>query len=213
MTIAVRGTDSVETLAERARVTAVVSIDGPQAVSVVHAVTTSVERLRAGLDELHDVEQGPVTWYRVAEVTTGSHRPWFPDGEKRPLVFRATALVEVYFVADAGALGRWVVATSDLPGFSVTGVSWELSPGTRSRAERAARQTAIAHAVEQANDYAEALGLSSVEVREIDDRSGGTFPQPRVFAMAEAAPDGGDLFMPPVIEVTTSVDATFVAVR
>ncbi|MFT4298117.1 MAG: SIMPL domain-containing protein [Aeromicrobium sp.] len=212
VTISVRGTHTVTHAPERGTVRARVVVDGSDAGWVTALAADAVALARESLSALHaPAQRGPVTAYSVDQVSVHAHRPWTDHGNPSPLVHTASARISATF-SDPAALGRWIVEIVGVDGLRIDGVDWDVSSAMRQQLERDARREAVRHALRQAQDYADALGLGQVHVREIDDRRGAQDgPMPRFAAMA--AQDGSELFTPKDVEIASSVDAVFVVSR
>lgn len=210
--IRVRGSHLLTLPPERATVHATISFDGPHAGPVFAAVTGAVAQVGASIEERHHAKKGPVTRYAIDQVRMGSHRPWNNEGRQLPLVHDAAVTVEATFI-DFEDLARWVAWTAGVEGVSIGYVEWDLNEATRRKVERTARQKAVRDAARRAQDYADALGLGSVQPASLNDPGlGGPVARKVVMASATAAPaDGPPEFVlrPENVDVTADVEATF----
>ncbi|MCB0942297.1 MAG: SIMPL domain-containing protein [Mycobacterium sp.] len=211
--INVRGSHTVTLAPERATVHATVGIEGPAPEPVFEAVAAGLAEVVRSLEESHHAKRGPVTWYAVDQVRRGSHRPWNEQGEQLPLVYSATVSIAAKF-RDFDELARWVAWSATVEGLSIRYVHWALTERRRIAVERKTRQQAVRDARRRAQDYADALDLGPVSVREISDtglgRPGG--PAPLAMRAAAAAP-GGDapefVLRPEDVEISAHVEAGF----
>lgn len=211
--IRVRGSHVVTLPPERATVHATVAQDGPEAESVFQAVAVVLDRVRSSIGERHHPKKGPIVRYAIDQVRLGSHRPWNADGQQLPLVHTAAVSIEATFV-DFEDLARWVAWAAGAGGLSIGYVNWDLSEEKRRKVERTARQKAVRDAARRAQDYADALGLGSVQPRGINDPGVGVPVQHKVrMASAVAAPAASPpqiILRPEDVEISAEVEAFFV---
>jgi uncharacterized protein YggE len=211
--IRVAGSHTVALPPQRATVNATVSFDGPAAEPVFAAAADVVAKVSVSIKDLHHPKRGPVTRYAVDQVRMGSHRPWNADGEQLPLVHSATVSITATF-SDFDELARWVAWSAGVDGVTVGYVDWDLNDAERRKVERTARQKAVRDAARRAQDYADALGLGSVQPRAVNDPGLGSPVQHRVMmAKAVSAPMDGSpqvSLRPDDVAITAQVEATFV---
>jgi uncharacterized protein YggE len=95
----------------------------------------------------------------------------------------------------------------------VRGVEWTLTRDHQQSVERGARQAAVRDARAKAQDYADALGLGSVRVKQISDAGFEGLHESRTsFLSLKAADSGGSLELTPEhVRVTAQVQGVFVA--
>lgn len=185
----VRGSHTVTLPPERATVHATVAQDGHDAAPVFEAVVAVLDRVRSSIAERHHAKKGPIVRYTIDQVRLGSHRPWNADGIQLPLVHTAAVSIESTFT-DFEELARWVAWAAggdraNIGGLRIDGVNWHLSEEKLRKAERAARQKAVRDAARRAQDYADALGLGSVQPRGVND-PGAAAPVQHKIVMAGA---------------------------
>jgi len=211
--IHVRGSHLVTLPPEQATVHATVSFDGPEVAPVFGAVTNSTARVRSSIEERHHPKKGPVTRYTIDQVRVGSHRPWNNEGEQLPLVHNAAVSVEAIFT-DFDDLARWLAWAAGVDGVSIGYIDWGLTDATRRKVERTARQKAVRDAARRAQDYADALGLGSVQPRGVNDPGLSDPIQRKVMlASAMSAPLDGSpevSLRPDDVAIEAQVEATFV---
>ncbi|HNP12747.1 MAG TPA: SIMPL domain-containing protein [Mycobacterium sp.] len=211
--INVRGAHTVTLAPERATIHATVGMEGPAPEPVFEAVAAGLAEVARSLDELHHPKRGPVTWYAVDQVRRGSHRPWNDQGEQLPLVYSATVSIAAKF-RDFDELARWVAWSATVEGLSIGYVHWALTERRRLEVERKTRRNAVRDARRRAQDYADALDLGPVSVREISDTGLGRpdGPAPRPMRAAAPAP-GGDapefVLRPEDVKISAHVEASF----
>ncbi|MET3960299.1 uncharacterized protein YggE [Marmoricola sp. OAE513] len=219
--VRVRGSHTSSYPAERGTVHCEISLQGPDPVEVMRAVTASLRDVVASVQDLHDKRSGPITWYSVDQVST---RAWIPrdrNGNDMAEVHQSSVSLEVKF-SDFDELSSWVTAGSEVLGFSVGWVDWTLTSKKREAVEVKARQRAVRDARKRAQDYADALDLGQVQVRAISDPGLG-FPAltqngpdrhlellGSVGGAEDATSSGERVLVPKNIEVGASVDAEFV---
>jgi uncharacterized protein len=216
----VRGSYAAYQRPERGTVMVTLGFEGPAMQPVYERVVRDVEAVKASVAELHDPQQGPVTWWSTKHVRTWANRPWNQDGKQLPLVHHASVGIEVKF-RDFAALTRWVGHhVTNTAGFSLDGVVWALTEARRKEMERTVRTRAVEDAARRAQEYADALGLGPVRPVGVADAgmlgqglhpsSGGGMEFMRVAGAAKDS--GGELELSPEdIEVAAAVDARFVA--
>lgn len=211
--IRVVGSHTVTLPPQRATVSATVSFDGPAAEPVFAFAADAVAKVSATIKDRHHPKRGPITRYAIDQVRMGSHRPWNADGEQLPLVHSAAVSITATF-CDFDELARWVAWSAGVDGLSVGYVDWDLTEGERRKAERTARQKAVRDAARRAQDYADALGLGSVQPRGVNDPGlGGPVQRKVMMASAVSAPMAGSpevSLHPDDVEIEARVEATFV---
>lgn len=212
VTIDVSGTHSVSLPPERGTVHASVALEGPQAPAVFERLTTTLQQVRTGIETLHDPDAGPITWFAIHQVASGSYHP-YGDRGPLPLVHTAAARLKVEFT-DFAALGRWLAANAALDGFTVGGIEWDLAKEHREAVHREVRQQAVLNAQAHAQDYADALDLGPVRITHVSDRADAGFEPPHLMAMKsmgayDSVESGPDL-TPEDVEISASVTAQFV---
>lgn len=217
--ITVRGTATESAPPERGTVYATLGYDGPEMGPVYDGVAGDLESVRASILPLYGTDDGAVTSWSAERMRTWSNRPWNDEGKQLPLVHHASVSVRVEF-RDFSALSRWVGGhVADTEGFSVDHVAWALTTASHDELLRTVRTTAVQDAVNRAQQYADALGLSTVRPVGMADagmlgvaRSDGRYDSD---VMAMAAPPGGrrqDVELEPAdIRVSVQVDARFLA--
>lgn len=190
-------------------------------IGIVHGrVAATDESLGAAYDEvgraveqvtrsLRGLEGGAVTRWAVHGVQTWTDHHG-PHGRERPL-HRAVAELQAEF-SDRPALSAWLRHMSHVPGFEVGHVAWALGEETRARLRREATAGAMRDARARAQDYAAALGLSTVEVVAVTDPGSSAQPMAAVAMAREGVAHAPVLELSPAeVEVRAEVDARFVA--
>ncbi len=218
--ITVRGSYSAFQPPERATVRATLSFEGPQMQPAYDRVVRDLEAVKSSIVEIHDPENGPVTWWSTQHVRTWANRPWNQDGKQLPLVHHASVGVHVKF-RDFGVLARWVGGhVEHTAGFSVDGVDWALTERLRHQLARDVRARAVQDAAERAQEYADALELGLVRPVALADAGMlGSGLHPMVASTEAAFMRGGAAqdsdaqlaLSPDDIEVAAVVDGRFVA--
>lgn len=219
--ITVRGSYSAYQPPERATVRATLGFEGPQMQPVYDRVVRDLEAVKASIAEIHDPEQGPVTWWSTQHVRTWANRPWNQDGKQLPLVHHASVGVQVKF-RDFAVLARWVGGHVErTEGFSLDGVEWALTELLKHQLARDVRTRAVQDAAARAQEYADALELGPVRPVAIADAGmlgNGLHPSSggaeAAFMRAGGATQDGAAelaLVPEDIAVAAVVDARFVA--
>ena len=166
--ITVQGEYELTHPAERGTVRLAVGYDGPDREDVLALTTERQTSLGAELRELHNAQNGPVTWWASDNLRVWGERPWNQNGEQLPVVFHAEIGIEAKF-SDLAALSDWVGAVSLLGGVTVGGVIWALTDARRQTLVQEARRRAVENAVAKATVYATSLGLSTVRPIALSD--------------------------------------------
>ncbi len=217
--ITVRGEHEARLLPERAVVHLSVLAEGPERGAVVERVAALTEPVRDDLIARKDAG-GLVEW-TSRYVSVWSDRPWSPDGKRLAPVHHASVDLSATFT-DFAALSWWAGDVAERDGVQVGWIDWQLTPETRARVEREVATDAVQVAVQRANAYAGALGLSAVTALELADvglltRDGGheSAPAPRMLSAAFAADSGSGgpslQLRPEEITVSSAVEARFSA--
>ncbi len=219
--ITVRGEYTARHDAERALVSASVSLDGPEREPLVEAVVASAELLTASLRELREAPDAAVASWSSDRIRVWADRPWNDRGEQLPLVHHAVLDVRAEF-RSVDALATWVERAVTGDGVTVDGIRWDLTEAKRSALTAEVRSRAVRDAVDKATVIANSIGLGTVRAVAIADPGmlgegggGAEAPRPAFARAALAAADttGPALsFTPELIEVTAAVDARFHAV-
>ncbi|WP_294180367.1 SIMPL domain-containing protein [uncultured Schumannella sp.] len=216
--ITVRGEHTAEFTPEHAIVSSTVAFDGRERDHVFARASEVASLLESQLAELHDPTQGPVTRWSAERARVWSQRPWNDQGRQLPAVFHAQLQVSATFV-DTEALARWVEHLATTDGVNVDGIAWGLSDAREKAALVEVRRGAVTDAVERAQAFAAALGLSGLtpialaDPGMLGDQPGGAESSMIEVASMRAMKDaGGELaFTPRDIELSAAVDARFVA--
>ena len=217
--VTVRGTFTAFAPAERATVSLIVGLQGPEAAAVISETTRAADAVRGTIERLHSPASGPVTWWSSQQLHTWSQRPWTKDGKQLPLVHSARVQFEVKF-SDFTALSGWMGEVGGLPGVSVNGIDWALTSDRRKALVDEVRVAAVRDAVAKAQAYASAFGLQTVRAISVADAGMLGIGRPDVgggkgpaFSRAAAAGGGGGSdpqFAPRDIAVEAEVDARFI---
>lgn len=197
---------------ERGTVHARVSLEGPDSQSVYNGVARSADAVVSSISELHDPEEGPVTWWSSGSLRTWSNRPWNSEGLQLPLVHHAQIDFQVKF-RDFGSISGWLARAMKTQGFAVDRIEWTLTDALSQELTAASRVEAVRAAVDKAQAYADALGLGEVRCSELADAGmlGTGSPMAADGAMFARMAGGGPevSFAPEDIEICTEVDAVF----
>lgn len=217
--ITVRGQHSAWFDAERAIVTISVNFDGPARDAVFASATTAADAVTETIASLHDSEVGPITWWSADSVRVWSQRPWNDQGAQLDPVHYAALDLTAKF-SNFTALSGWIEKVVEIPGVSVGGIQWSLTEGRITAVTAEVRSRAVKDAVAKASIYAQSIGLGTVSATAVADPGmlgDGASPQPgfepRMAMKSMDSMGGGSplALKPQQIEVSTSVDARFVA--
>jgi uncharacterized protein YggE len=217
-TITVQGSFESFHPAERATVHVGVGFEGPDRETVVAGTTRATQALVAGIQDRHDPERGPVTWWASDRIRVWSTRPFHDKGEQLPLVHHALTATRAKF-RDFEELARWVERAATHHGVRIDGIDWALTEATRTSTIADVRRRAVEDARAKAQEYAAALGLSGLTCVALADpgmlgdqvHGGGGGPVGFARVGSAGADAGGLELTPEDISVSASVDARFVA--
>jgi uncharacterized protein YggE len=147
--------------------------------------------------------------WSIGEVATYVERPWTEKG-RGPTEHHAvvTARVEVL---DLSRVGPLVDTWGTRDALELAGVTWDISPAERAEAERQARVDAVAVAARRARDLGEAIGRTTIQVRQLADA--GLLGDGPSGPVAKAALGGGAGIglVPADVVVTAVVEARVLA--
>lgn len=113
-----------------------------------------------------------ITHWSMKTLSTGSHLPQAQAGKKLPREYTASTTFSVRF-KDFAELGSFASMISRMENVSVQQVSWELTDATKASLGTKSRIEAIKNAMQQANDYSQALGRGEVIATEVIGGHGG----------------------------------------
>lgn len=162
---------------------------------------------------------GGVADWSSQRVSIWANRPWNNEGKQLALVHYGSVEVTATFT-DIAALSWWISEVSERDGVQIDGVTWRLTPDSARLTEAAVAAQAVRVAVERANAYAAALGLTTVTALEIADLGLLTHGSPEAAAspkmmraMAMDSVGGGPAldFQPEDIIIRAGVEARFSA--
>ncbi|MHA0285634.1 SIMPL domain-containing protein [Mycobacterium sp. C3-094] len=218
--ITVRGSFTASRPPQRATVHATLSYQGPSMKPVYDRLAEDLDVVQKSVSALALGDDAPVTRWSSDRLRTWSHRPWSQDGEQLPLVYHASASLQVRF-RDFAALSSWVGDhVTSIEGFEVDTINWSLTAKANAKMARRVRRQAVRDAVDRAQLYADAVGLGAVTAIAIADvgmLSAGGASDGQRDALFVGAPDGApggsgpDVeLMPKPIRMSASVDARFV---
>ncbi|MFV0432911.1 MAG: SIMPL domain-containing protein [Leucobacter sp.] len=197
-TIHATGTSEIHLRAERATVTAGVSVTSRDRAESIAAATRlhnwvvqRAEQLRAS---------GDATWHAADPVSTWSHKSYAEGTEQTVVIDHTTSSRVRVKLSNLDLVSEFVTELSEA-GLQ-TDVAWSLTEASRRACERRARKAAVDEARAVADDYAEALGQRIAAVVSISDAPvGGGFPVQARFA---AASFEGESAAVTVAEITVS---------
>jgi uncharacterized protein YggE len=217
--ITVRGENELRIAPERAVAHLTIRAEGPERGAVVERMAGFSEPVRDDLASRKAA--GTVAEWTSQRVSVWSERPWSADGKRLAPVHYGSVDFTATFT-DFAVLSWWAGEVVEREGVQLGWIDWQLTPGTRSATERDVAAGAVAVAVERANAYASAIGLSTVTPLEIADvgllaRSDPAQPAPRMlmakaeFAAADAGGGSAVQLQPDDIVITAAVEARFTA--
>ncbi len=214
--ITVRGEHSAFQPPQRGTVHLTAALEGPREAAAHEGVAEAVRSVTLQVTPLHDPATGPVTWWASDQLRTWARRPWSNEGKQLPLVFHASAGLQVKF-SDFAALSRWVAGVLPVKGVTVQRIEWALTEARKQELTREVRAAAVRDAQRKAQSYADALALGAVVPVALADAGmlhQGLAPtsgnQAVAFVRGAAASSGPEIsFAPSDIEVSAAVDARF----
>lgn len=195
-TIHATGTAETHVLAERATITALVSVTSRDRSGSIDAATRLHNWLVQRAEQLRGSRDA--TWHSADPITTWSYKS-YAEGKPKQIVFehRTSSRVRVK-LSNLSLVGALVSELAEAG--ATTDVDWSLTENTRRVYERRMRKAAVESARETANDYAEALDQRIESVVSISDTpvGGGA---PAAFARSAAAAGASEVT---VAEITVS---------
>lgn len=166
--ITVRGAHEVAAPAERGTVRASVHLWRAAADEAMAAVADAARGRHLSLEAQHDPDAGPVVGWSGDQVHSWLERhDDYGERLRKPAQHARATIVATF--SDHEALGRWLTESAAVEGFEVDQVTWDLTAERRAALERDARVAAVAAAVRQAQDYADALALGEVRAVSLSD--------------------------------------------
>jgi hypothetical protein len=191
------GTHETFTRAERATITARVSVTAADRALSIADATNLHNLIAARAQQLRD--SGDATWHAADAPSTWIHTIHGNDGSNAGVEHVTTSRVRVK-LANLSLVGQFVEELSNAG--AETEVSWSLTDVTRREREREARKAAVGAAREVAEDYADALGEKIVRVVSISDGvQAPGFGGPRMLAAAAYSAEGAEVS---IAEITVS---------
>jgi len=177
--LSVSGNATLYRRAERAVVSIKVHSEGPSQEAVSKEVTARSNELRTTLKTMalkdpsgDAAADASISHWSMKTLSTGSHLPQDRDGKKLPREYTASTTFSVRF-KDFAELGSFASMISRMENVSVQQVSWELTDATKASLGSKSRIEAIKNAMQQANDYSQALGRGEVIATEVIGGHGG----------------------------------------
>jgi uncharacterized protein YggE len=213
--ITVRGSAELRYPAERAIVSLVAAIEGPDKQQAFAEAVAIQDPLTQQLSDLAD--RGAVTSWSSEQVRVFSHRPWLGDGQRGDLTHVARLDVSAEFT-DFERLSGFIDYWAGRDGVEVGSIRWDVTPRHRRSYESEARKAAVDDAVSKAQAYADAVRRGRVRAVQLADPGmldGQAEHPPELMRMATsvdgAGPEGGLELTPDEIVIYVAVDARFTA--
>lgn len=212
--ITVRGSAEQRRPAERALVSIVAAIDGPDRQQVLADAVAIHDPIAAQLKEL--VEVRAVQNWASDQVRVHSHRQWASDGGRGELVHAVRMNVRAEFV-DFERLSSFIDHWSGIEGVEIGEIGWDVTARNRRLYEAEVRKAAVEDAVTKAQSYADAVRHGRVVVTQLADpgmlvNPGGEGEPARFKPLAADLSRGGNaeiVLMPDEIVIEVQVDARF----
>ena len=208
--ISVRGEAFVDVEPERATVSVIIDVDGPERAAVQQRASDARNRCIGAIRSLSDPKAGPITEWTGSQLQVWSQRPWNADGAQLPPVFHSRSTLDVTF-SDLEAVGAWTDTASADDDVTIAGVDWSITDLTRQELEGRCSRDAVASAVAKASVFASALGLGDVRPVEISEPATANPEYGVMSRMAFASAGGPTEFAPERIRIDVQVNARFEA--
>lgn len=175
--ISVIGESTINRVAERGVLKAVVKSTGDSQSTVSESVTKTCNQLREMLLELAPKNaQGlapavaPVTQFSMSDFATNSYAPRDKDGKELAREYTARTNFEAIF-RDFAKLGEMTSVLFRMPHVEVYNTEWRLTPATISSLGSESRKAAMEDAIRKAQDYAAVLARTPVAIEVTDTGS------------------------------------------
>ncbi|MBL3687629.1 DUF541 domain-containing protein [Leucobacter zeae] len=196
-TIHATGTSETHVLAERATITALVSVTSRDRSGSIDAATRLHHWLVQRAEQLRG--SGDATWHSADAISTYSYKS-YAEGKSKQVVFehRTSSRVRIK-LSNLSLVGALVTELAEAG--VTTDVDWSLTEASRRVHERRMRKAAVEAAREIANDYAEALGQRIASVVSISDTPMGGGAPMAAFARSAAGSGAPEVT---VAEITVS---------
>ncbi|GGE85700.1 hypothetical protein GCM10011313_05210 [Mycetocola zhadangensis] len=208
--ISVRGEAFVEVAPERATVSIVIAVDGPEKSAVQQRASDARNQCISTIRPMSDAKAGPVTEWTASQLQVWSERPWNADGAQLPPVFHSRSTLDVTF-SDLDAVGAWTDTAAAMDGVTIAGIDWKITDLTRQELEGRCSRDAVANAAAKASVYASALGLGDVRPIEISEPAASQPEYGAVSRMVMASAGDPTEFAPKHIRIAVQVNARFEA--
>ena len=185
-TIHATGSSQTHHLAERATVSARVSIAAPGREESIEGATRLHNLLVARAKQLR--ENDDATWHSADPISTWARKNYHDGTEANPATEYVTSSRVQVKLSNLDLVSAFVAELALLG--AETDVAWSLTETSRRAHERAVRKAAVLAARDVAEDYAEALGERVARVVSVSDSSTVSMPMPgvRMMAAMDAAP-------------------------
>lgn len=174
------GTSTAHYPAERATVTARVSVTSRDRASSIDQATRLHNALVARAVQLRD--GGDATWYAADPISTWAQKNYDQGYDSKPTIEHATSSSVRVKLSNLELVSALVEEFSQAG--ASTDVDWSLTEESLREREREARRAAVAEARAVAEDYADALGERIAKVVSISDTRDAPFVGGPRFAAA-----------------------------
>lgn len=196
-TIHATGTAETHLRAERATITALVSVTSRDRSASISSATGLHNRVVQRAEQLR--ASGDATWHSADPISTWSYKSFAEGKSKQTIVEHRTSSRIRIKLSNLSLVGALVTELAEAG--LATSVDWALTEKTRRACERRMRRAAVESARETADDYAEALGLRIASVASISDAPAGEGAPAAAFARAASAAGSSEVT---VAEITVS---------
>ncbi len=202
---------------ERATLHINIELTGYDRERIHEQVSDVLRSLRNDIEQMHDSQNGPITWYAISGANTWSWK--HQDGVK----FTERVEVKVKF-SNFTTLGEWLNSILSTDGIRLNTINWTLTERRKTELELQLRQKAVQLAREKAEQYASAVNLHVSAAKTIADAgllganrqngaSGSSVAASRTSNASVGGASGTDgyRFTPEDVLVTASIEAEFIA--
>lgn len=218
--ITVTGHAEREFVPNRCTVRLRVHADGATRDDAANPVAAAAATVTELITALTDHESSPVKRWSLDQVQHTRHRPYNSEGKKKPWLYQSSAAITVTFT-DFRAVGAFVNRVADVDAAAVEHLQWWMSRKAHARKSAKVRRLAVLDAIEKAQGYTEALGLSTFHAVAIADPGMLGLPQApihpaagrmRVAAMPMSLDGEPEVVLEPdTITISADVEARFEA--
>ncbi|MGW5075788.1 SIMPL domain-containing protein [Rhodococcus sp. NPDC004095] len=168
VTITVTGHAEREFAPNRCTVLLRVHADGATREAAAEPAQAAITAVTDLITALREHENSPVKRWTLDQVQHNRHRPYNPEGKKRPWLYQSSAAFTVTFT-DFRAVGPFVSRVSEVEAVSVEHLRWWMSRKAEAKRVAKVRHLAVLDAIAKAQGYTESLGFTVFQAVAIAD--------------------------------------------